>query len=89
MIKSQLTIINKLGLHARAATKLANTAGNFCSSIRVGRDDSLVDAKSVMAVMLLAAPQSTVLTFEFDGGDEQHAHQTINTLIEDFFGEGE
>jgi phosphocarrier protein HPr len=89
MIKTELTIINKLGLHARAATKLAQSAGGFSSSIRVGRDNSLVDAKSVMAVMLLAASQHTVLTFEFEGEDEERAHQTINDLIDNFFGEGQ
>jgi len=89
MIITELTIINKLGLHARAATKLAKTAGGFSSSIRIGQNDSLVDAKSVMAVMLLAASQHTVLTFEFEGADEEHAHQTMNDLIENFFGEGE
>ena len=74
---------------ARAATKLASAAGHHQCRIRTGKDESLVDAKSIMSLMLLAANQGTVLIFEFDGPDEQAACQEITTLLADYFGEGE
>lgn len=87
MIETEITIINKLGLHARAAAKLASTAGRFSCAIKTGRNGKMVDAKSVMSLMLLAASQGTTLNFQFDGGDEAHAHQAIRLLIEERFGE--
>lgn len=89
MIHSHLDIINKLGLHARAATKLASTAGRFGCTIRTGKQQPLVDAKSVMSLMLLAASKGSSLIFEFDGEDEQEAHDAISYLLADYFGEGE
>jgi len=89
MIRCELEIINKLGLHARAATKLASTAGHYLCAIRTGTKEPLVDAKSIMSLMLLAASQSTVLIFEFDGEDEDEARQAISELLADYFGEGE
>jgi phosphocarrier protein HPr len=89
MIRCQLEIINKLGLHARAATKLASTAGRFSCHIRTGIQEPLVDAKSVMSLMLMAASRGTNLIFEFDGDDEQQAHNAIAELIADYFGEGQ
>jgi phosphocarrier protein len=89
MIHCQLEIINKLGLHARAATKLASTAGHYLCTIRTGTKEPLVDAKSIMSLMLLAASQGTVLLFEFDGEDENEAQQAISELLADYFGEGE
>ena len=87
MIKKDLTIINKLGLHARAAAKLAATAGRFSCAIRVGRDGRLVDAKSVMSLMLLAAGQDTTLEFHFDGSDESEACAALAALIAERFHE--
>jgi len=89
MIKTQITIINKLGLHARAAAKLATCCARFGSQIKVGVDGRLVDGKSVMSLMLLAASQGTVIDLEVVGSDEQLAHDSIKTLIDDYFGEGE
>ena len=89
MIHCQLDIINKLGLHARAATKLASTAGRFGCTIRAGKQEPLVDAKSVMSLMLMAASKGTSLIFEFDGEDEQEAQAAISELLADYFGEGE
>lgn len=89
MIHSQLDILNKLGLHARAATKLASTAGRFGCTIRTGKQEPLVDAKSVMSLMLLAASKGSSLIFEFDGEDEQDAFDAISDLLADYFGEGE
>jgi phosphocarrier protein HPr len=89
MIRCELTIINKLGLHARAATKLASAAGHHQCRIRTGKEEPLVDAKSIMSLMLLAANQGTELIFEFDGPDEQTACNEITALLADYFGEGE
>jgi phosphocarrier protein len=89
MIRCKLPVINKLGLHARAATKLAAAAGHYACAIRIGKQEPLVDAKSIMSLMLLAAGQGTELTFEFDGADEQAACDEITQLLADYFGEGE
>ena len=87
MIQKEIMIINKLGLHARAAAKLVGVTNGFASQIRTGSANSLVDAKSVMALMLLAASQGTVLTFEFDGGDEEQACEAVSQLIANRFDE--
>ncbi len=97
MIQKELKIINKLGLHARAAAKLASTANHFGCEIRTAIIDpsradtpnKLVDAKSVMALMLLAASQGVVLYFEFDGDDEHRADEGITALIAARFDESE
>jgi phosphocarrier protein HPr len=89
MIRCQLEIINKLGLHARAATKLASATGRYSCTIRTGTAEPLVDAKSIMSLMLLAASQGTSLIFEFDGEDENEANLAISELLADYFGEGE
>lgn len=89
MIDINLTIINKLGLHARAAAKLAATANQFSCEIKAGRDDKKVNAKSVMSLMLLAASQGTELSFSFDGVDEQDACNAVKNLVFDYFGEQE
>ncbi len=89
MIQTQLTIINKLGLHARAAAKFVGCTSAFSSSIRAGKDGQMVDAKSIMSVMMLAAGKGTVLDVEFDGDDEQAAFEALRTLIENRFDEAE
>ena len=89
MIRRELTIINKLGLHARAATKLAAAAGRYACTVQTGQAEPLVDAKSIMSIMLLAATQGTALIFEFSGADEQEACDEITALLADYFGEGE
>ncbi len=89
MIKDELEIINRLGLHARAAAKLATTCNRFSCTIKTGHDGKLVDSKSVMSLMLLAAGQGTVLNFEFDGDDEIKAHNQVKDLLADYFGEGQ
>lgn len=89
MIRCQLPIINKLGLHARAATKVASAAAHHQCAVRTGKEEPLVDAKSIMSLMLLAASQGTELIFEFDGPDEQAACDEITALLNDYFGEGE
>ncbi len=90
MTRCQITIINKLGLHARAAAKLASTANRFGCSLKTGHSpEQMVDAKSVMSLMLLAASQGTTLHFQFEGEDEREAETAIRELIDDRFGEEE
>ena len=89
MIRRPVTIINKLGLHARAANKLVSTAGDFQSDIRVKGNGREVDAKSIMPVMMLAASQGTEVELIVDGPDERDAVEALTALINDYFGEGE
>lgn len=89
MISKDITIINQLGLHARAAAKFVGTAGRFNCAIKVGRNsNSLVDGKSIMSVMMLAAGKGTSLHLVTDGNDEAEAMQAMVELIENYFGEG-
>ena len=86
----QITIINKLGLHARAAAKFVGVAGKYPCQIRVGRTpDSMVDGKSIMAVMMLAAGKGTDIHLRTEGEDEQAALDGLVELINNFFDEGE
>jgi phosphocarrier protein len=86
----QITIINKLGLHARAAAKFVGVAGKFPCQIRVGRSpDSMVDGKSIMAVMMLAAGKGTDIHLLTEGDDAQAALDGLIELIENKFDEGE
>ncbi|MDB6062555.1 MAG: phosphocarrier protein HPr [Verrucomicrobiaceae bacterium] len=89
MISKKITIINKLGLHARAAAKLVSTTAAFRCQIRAGLSNRMVDAKSIMAVMMLAASKGTDLDLEFDGDDELVAHDAVVALINNRFGEAE
>lgn len=86
----EVIIINKLGLHARAAAKFVGVAGRYPCDIRVGRcPASLVDGKSIMAVMMLAASKGTALQLQTQGEQEQQALDALIALIEDYFEEGE
>lgn len=89
MIETQITIINKLGLHARAAAKFVGCATAFSSSVKAGRDGKLVDGKSIMSVMMLAAGQGTTLDLHIHGEDEQEALAALQALVADRFDEGE
>lgn len=89
MIQTRLTIINKLGLHARAAAKFVGCTTTYASAVKAGRDGQMVDGKSIMAVMMLAAGQGTVLDLEIDGEDEEAALAALQTLIGNRFDEGE
>ncbi|HVL01558.1 MAG TPA: HPr family phosphocarrier protein [Dongiaceae bacterium] len=88
-LKKQLTIINKLGLHARAASKLVATASKFNSTVQINRNGQLADAKSIMSVLMLAASKGTVLDFTVTGQDAEQALAQIETLINNRFDEGE
>ena len=89
MIKSTITISNKLGLHARASAKLTKLAGSFKSEVHLSRNGRRVNAKSIMGVMMLAAGLGTEIEIETDGPDEQAAMDGIRNMITDKFGEGE
>ncbi|THG86893.1 HPr family phosphocarrier protein [Pseudomonas sp. A-1] len=85
-----VTIINKLGLHARAAAKFVGVAGRFPCQVRVGRSaDSLVDGKSIMSVMMLAAGKGTPIHLHTEGEQEDEALQALVALIDNYFDEGE
>jgi phosphocarrier protein len=89
VIETQVEIVNKLGLHARAAAKLVGCTSAFASTIEAGRDGNMVDAKSIMSVMMLAAGKGTVLDLRINGRDEREALAAITTLIENRFEEAE
>lgn len=89
MLSKDVEIINKLGLHARASTKLTQTASQFGSEVWITRNGRRVNAKSIMGVMMLAAAKGSIITLETDGTDEQAAMDALTTLIADYFGEGE
>ncbi|NCF61619.1 MAG: HPr family phosphocarrier protein [Gammaproteobacteria bacterium] len=87
MISRNVTIINKLGLHARAAAQLVNCASDFESTIRVIRGARSVNCKSIMGVLTLAAAKGTDLVIEADGSDEQEAIIAVIALFDNRFGE--
>ena len=89
MINQEITIINKLGLHARPSSKLTQTASQFGSEIWIEKNGRRVNAKSIMGVMMLAAGKGSIVTLEADGADEGVAISALQTLINDYFGEGE
>jgi phosphocarrier protein len=88
MIKTSVSISNKLGLHARASAKLTKLAGSFGCDIFISRNGRRVNAKSIMGVMMLAAGIGSVVELEADGADEQAAISALTALIVDKFGEG-
>ncbi|WP_339859687.1 HPr family phosphocarrier protein [Pseudohongiella acticola] len=88
MIEATITICNKAGLHARAAARLVGTASQFNSSVRIG-NEKLVDGKSILSLMMLAASKGTVLNIIVDGNDEADALQAIQDLVNNRFEEGE
>lgn len=89
MLRQSVTIKNKLGLHARAAAKLVNTAGRFESSVTLRNAQKSADAKSIMGVMMLAAAQGSDLELTVEGEDEAEAMESVVSLIDNLFGEEE
>jgi len=85
----ELELINRLGLHARAASKLVQTASGFDSQVWLAHGGKRINAKSIMGVLLLAAPCGSRLTVEVDGSDEDSAAEAITELVANRFGEGE
>jgi len=89
MAKLSLEIINKLGLHARASTKFTQTASQFKSEVWVEKNGRRVNAKSIMGVMMLAAAKGSTIDIEATGPDEDQALAALQSLVNDYFGEGE
>lgn len=89
MMRTQVEISNRLGLHARAAAKVVHAANSFRSEIFIGTDDEEVNAKSILGLLTLAATKGTPLNVRAEGDDEEEALAAIVTLFENRFGEGE
>ncbi len=89
MIEKRVTIVNKLGLHARAASKLVTLASNFASDVQLSKSGQTINGKSIMGVMMLAASQGTTLEMTVSGEDEQEAAARLERLIRERFGEDE
>ena len=88
MTSRSVTVVNQLGLHARAAARFVHLATRFTSQIRVGRDQKkMTDGKSIMGILLLAAARGTLLTISADGADEQAAVDALADLVAAGFGE--
>lgn len=87
MKSTQITICNKLGLHARAAAKLVSTATKYSAEVYLEKEGSRINGKSIMGVMMLAASNGTVITLIADGKDEEAAVKALQALIQDGFGE--
>ena len=88
MLKATTTIINKAVLHARAAAKMVELTGRLESAVQIGHE-KMVDGKSILSLMMLAAVRGTELTIEVDGSDEERAMSAILALIENRFDEAE
>lgn len=89
MVKTEITISNKLGLHARASAKLTKLAGSFSCDVFMSKGERRINAKSIMGVMMLAAGIGSVVELETDGPQEQEAMDALVALINDKFGEGQ
>lgn len=89
MLREELTIVNKLGLHARASAKLTQLAGKYQSEIWLSRNGRRINAKSIMGVMMLAAGLGSTIVLETEGPDESEAMTGLKALIADKFGEGQ
>lgn len=85
----EMELVNKLGLHARAAAKFVNTASGFAADVKVRRDEREVDGKSIMGILSLAAPFGTTLEVVAEGDDAQAALDALAALIANRFDEGE
>lgn len=89
MLRREITIVNKLGLHARAAAKFVTLASRFESEVRLARGSREVNGKSIMGVMMLAAAKGAVLELTVDGADEGEAAVALEQLVRERFGESE
>ena len=88
MTTRSVTVVNQLGLHARAAARFVHLATRFTAQVRVGRDQQkMTDGKSIMGILLLAAARGTLLTISADGADEQAAVDALAELVAAGFGE--
>jgi phosphocarrier protein len=89
MIERNVQIRNRLGLHARAAVKFVNTANRFTADVRIIKDGSEIDGKSILGILTLAATQGSTIRLRLKGDDEKDAVQALVELIDGRFGEKE
>jgi len=89
MIEKEVLIRNKLGLHARAAVKFVNLANRYSASVKVIKDDTEIDGKSILGILTLAAVQGSSLALRVSGKDEDEAMKALTALVKDKFGEKE
>jgi phosphocarrier protein len=89
MVEKKILIKNKLGLHARAAVKFVNMANRYSADVRVIKDNTAIDGKSILGILTLAATQGTPIMLRINGRDEQDAFEALAALINDKFGEKE
>ncbi len=89
MLESRITIINKLGLHARAAAKLVSTTSAYSSKVKIAHNGKEVDGKSIMSVMMLAASKGSEITVHIEGEDQELAMQAVTDLVNNRFDEEE
>ena len=87
MTTRSVAVVNALGLHARAAARFVQLAARFASQVRVARDTKVMDGKSIMGILLLAAARGTTITISADGADEQAAVDALVELVATGFGE--
>jgi phosphocarrier protein HPr len=89
VVEREIEIVNRLGLHARAAAKLVHATGAFRSRVTLIRDGDHVDGKSILGILLMAAGQGTKLSVRCEGDDESAALESVATLVANRFGEGD
>ena len=89
MLEKEVIIVNKLGLHARAAAKFVTLASSFSSDIDISRDGQTVNGKSIMGVMMLAASRGSSIVIRANGHDEEEAAASLEELVRNRFGEQE
>lgn len=87
MTSRDVTVVNQLGLHARAAARFVHLATRYAAQVRVGRDGKVMDGKSIMGILLLAAARGTTITISAEGPDEQDAVDALAQLVQTGFGE--
>ena len=87
MVSQNVTVVNQLGMHARAAAKFVHLATKFQAHVRVARDRREMDGKSIMGILLLAAARGTIITISADGSDEREALAALAALVASGFGE--
>lgn len=87
MTAQAVTVVNELGIHARAAAKFVHLATRFEARVRIARDGREMDGKSIMGILLLAASRGSTITISADGADEQDAVRALVALVESGFGE--
>ena len=87
MTSRTVTVVNQLGMHARAAARFVHVAAQFQAQVRVTRDSREMDGKSIMGILLLAAARGSAITISAEGSDERDAVEALATLVQSGFGE--